>query len=118
MQNKNGKEQMEDKRVCKDCGADISDRDKQAQYCKECLAQHHRDKNRRERAAIKETNALKAPKEKTKLTLEEKIAEAKRIVKAEIQKMTKRYCSAYDPTNIECVLCYENQTAAYKGCRK
>ena len=29
-----------------------------------------------------------------------------------------KYCAGYDPSNIACVSCYENQVAAYKRCKK
>ena len=30
----------------------------------------------------------------------------------------KKYCSAYNPEEIECIKCYDNQIGAYKSCYK
>lgn len=104
---------------CEDCGSDFYGYP-QSKRCDKCSKERNREKVRR----WKEKNLIRV-KDYQKSYYEHNF-NAKKL-KQEMEKQEEirierkekaDYCKSYDKTQIECIQCYENQTAEYKGCHK
>lgn len=98
--------------ICKECGCEFEAASNYRRWCDKCR------KKRRvvavQRYRKKHYTVSKEPKKITPELIAKQIAQ-----NAEFElNYRRRYCSGYDPENLNCIRCFENATAEYMGCYK
>lgn len=97
--------------TCKICGQEFEAASAWRRYCDKCRRKRRVmsvERYRKKHYIVRDNKPLTPEQIKERVALNQKFELEYR----------RKYCKGYDPENLNCIRCYENGTAEYKGCRQ